>query len=67
MQDNKEFASARLNRDLWAHSGVRALMQAHAVLWQVGAASDQALVYWILTKNYMCVCVCVCVALCVVV
>ena len=35
LQDSKQFASQVLNRDVWSHEGVRAIVSEHFLLWQV--------------------------------
>lgn len=37
VQNVKEFVCQALNRDVWSHDGVKAIVKDHFVFWQVGS------------------------------
>lgn len=43
LQDSKEFASQVLNRDVWSHEGVKAILSEHFLFWQIHSITDDGL------------------------
>lgn len=51
VQNNKEFVCQALNRDVWSHDGVKAVVKDHFVFWQVGLKEGLRVTYGLVNSN----------------
>ena len=51
VQNNKEFVCQALNRDVWSHDGVKAVVKDHFLFWQVGLKECLKLTYGLVNSN----------------